>query len=177
MCHIYARSLPYHPDANITVYNPSTDKLTQAYSIGKMQVYIDQTYRMEMPLWAYYVKAEGMQKNNGEFNEISDSGNENLSMLRKDTNNDPNPFIMRLNIKNVSDKTIAINANNFKITSNDRQTVYSPDENWQEVMNKAGMFAGVAPNNEIEPNEEKILHETCQNLILETYNKNLELYK
>ncbi len=27
------------------------------------------------------------------------------------------------------------------------------------------------------PNEEKILHETCQNLILETYNKNLELYK
>ena len=154
---IYARSLPYHPDANMTIYNPNTDKLTQAYAVGKMQIYIDQTYRMEMPLWAYYVKAEGMRTNNGEFEEISDSGNEHLSMLRNNTNNDPNPFIMRLNIKNISDKTIAINANNFKITSNDRQTVYSPDENWQEIMNKAGMFAGVAPNNEIEPNEEKIL--------------------
>ena len=155
---IYARSLPYHPDANMTVYNPTTDKITQAYAIGKMQVYIDQTYRMEMPLWAYYVKAEGTRHNNGEdFNEISDSGNENLSMLRNDSSNDPNPFIMRLNIKNISEKPIAINANNFKITSHDREKVYSPDANWQEVMNKAGMFAGVAPNNEIAPNEEKIL--------------------
>ena len=154
---IYARMLPYHPDAVMTVYNENTHKNTQAYAIGKMQVYIDQTYRMEMPLWAYYVKAEGIKHNNGTFDEISDSGNEYLSMMRNDTNNDPNPFIMRLKIRNISNNTIAINSNNFKIRTMDGGTVYSPDSNWQEVMNKAGMFAGISPNNEIEPDEEKVL--------------------
>ena len=46
---LWSKSVIYRPDAVTTVHNMTTDKNTQAYLIGKMQVYIDKTYRMEMP--------------------------------------------------------------------------------------------------------------------------------
>ena len=154
---LYAKQIPYRPDAVITIHNDTTGKNTQAYAIGKMQVYIDETYRMEMPLWALFVKAEGMKNNGGHFDEISDTGNEELSMVRDNPANDANPFIVKLKVKNISKAPISILASNFKIRQPDG-TIYVPDMNWQSVLAKAGFFSGVDSQREIAPNEEKVLY-------------------
>lgn len=152
---IMARQTIYHPDAVITVHNDTTDKNTQAYAVGKMQIYIDQTYRMEMPLWSLYVKTQGLSYNPS-FNAIKDEGNSELSMLNSGENNNPNPFIMKLKIKNLDRNPIYLNAANFKIRDV-HGNVFYPVMNWQHVMAEAGMFSGVDEQTEIQSGKEKVL--------------------
>ena len=151
---LWSKSVIYRPDAVTTVHNMTTDKNTQAYLIGKMQVYIDKTYRMEMPLFQLFVKSEGIY-NDPNFNEIQ-PGESKLSLNKDDEFVDPNPFILRLKIRNLSDTPININCDNFKIHTFGDQLI-RPNRAWQEVLAKAGFFAGALDKTMIEPDEEKIL--------------------
>ena len=151
---IFAKMNVVHPDGVITVHNNTTNKNTQAYAVGKMQIYIDETYRMDMPLWSFYVKTQG-ENNNETFNALNE-GNENLSLIKDNSDYNPNPFILKLKIKNISKAPIYLNYKNFKIRDV-QGNIYAPHDEWQKVMSEAGMFAGTNKNNQINPNEEKVL--------------------
>lgn len=151
---IFAKTNIVHPDGVITVHNDTTNKNTQAYAVGKMQIYIDETYRMDMPLWSFYVKTQG-ENNNNSFNALNE-GNENLSLIKDHDEYNPNPFILKLKIKNISKEPIYINYKNFKIRDV-KNNIYTPHDEWQKVMGQAGMFAGIPNQNQINPNEEKVL--------------------
>lgn len=152
---IYSKTIIYHPDAVVTVRNSTTNKNTQAYAIGKMQIYIDQTYRMEMPLWAYWVREQGKMYD-PDFDDIQDSGNENLSMQLNNPDNSPAPFILKLKIKNLDGESIYLNAENFKIRSIKNQ-IYSPNMAWQETLAHAGFFSGAGDQTELKPQQENTL--------------------
>lgn len=151
---LWTRTIVYNPDMVVTVHNDTTDKNTQAYGIGKMRVYIDQTYRMDMPLWEMFIKSEGMY-NDPNFDAIQ-PGMAELVLNHDDESINPNPFIMRLKIMNVSDENITINADNFMIR-NVQGDIIKPNHAWQEVMAKANIFSGVLDKTEIKPDEEKVL--------------------
>lgn len=151
----FARQIIYHPDAVITVHNDTTDKNTQAYAIGNMQVYIDETYRMEMPLFTNFVKMHGIAYNPN-FNALGEDGNTSLSLLKDNEKNNPDPFIMKLKIKNLDASPIYINNQNFMLRTV-QGSVYKPNQAWQDVLDKAGFFAGAGDNMEIKPKEEKVL--------------------
>lgn len=151
---LWTRSIIYNPDLVVTVHNDTTNRNTQAYGIGQMRVYIDQTFRMDMPIWQMYVKSQGAY-NNPEFNEIKPGAAE-LVLNRDNKDINENPFIMKLKIMNVSDQPIYINADRFMIrTVNDE--IIKPNHAWQEVLAKAKMFSGALDQTEIQPNEEKVL--------------------
>lgn len=151
---VASRQHIYNPNAVTTVRNDTTGKLTQAYSIGNMQIYIDQTYRMDMPLWMLFVNAEGISYNSN-FKQI-EPGNPALSLNKDDSKISPSPFVMRLKIRNLSDKPISIKAGNFKIRTSQGE-IYSPSEAWQKELARAGMFSGSNNQNVINPDDEKIL--------------------
>lgn len=151
----YVKSLVVHPDGIETVFNPTTNKKTQSYHIGDLRVYIDETYRLDMSRWAYYVKMNGLAYDN-DFTAIGDSIGEDLSMLSKGENNNINPFILKLKIRNDSDTPYELKDTDFKLHDlNDNY--YEPHHEWQEVMAKAGMFSGVGSQTVVEPYEEKVL--------------------
>lgn len=151
---LWTRSIIYNPDLVVTVHNDTTDRNTQAYGIGNMRVYIDQTFRMDMPIWQTYVKAQGAF-NNPQFDEIKPGAAE-LVLNRNNNDIDENPFIMKLKIMNVSDKPISINADRFMIRTLNNEVI-KPNHAWQEVLAKAKMFSGALDQKEIQPNEEKVL--------------------
>lgn len=151
---IWSKSFIYHPDAVTTVHNDTTNKNTQAYAIGKMQVYIDQTYRMDMPLFQLFVNGEGMYNDPG-FQAI-EAGNSLLSLNSNDPDINPNPFIMRLKIRNLSKDTININAQNFKIRDVSGNVI-PPNNAWQEQLARAGIFSGAGTRTDIGAGEEKVL--------------------
>lgn len=151
----YVKSLVVHPDGIETVFNPTTNKKTQSYHIGDLRVYIDETYRLDMSRWAYYVKMNGLAYDN-DFSAIGDSIGEELSMVAKGEDNNINPFILKLKIRNNSDIPYDLKDTDFKIHDlNDNY--YLPHREWQEVMAKAGMFSGVGSQTTVEPYEEKVL--------------------
>lgn len=152
---IYTKSFIVHPDAVMTIHNKTTDKNTQAYAIGKMQVYIDETYRSDMPVWMFYVKTQAENNTHKEFTAL-DGGNEKLSLLQENSNNNANPFIMKLKVKNISNTPIYLNSANFKIRDV-KNNIYKPNAEWQKVLGQAGMFSGTKGQNEINPHEEKVL--------------------
>ena len=147
---VYVQGLVVHPDQVVTVYNPTTNKRTQSYLIGDLQVYIEQTYRMEMSVFQRYVNMSGFANYGDKFSPI-ESGDESLSLIAKDKEVNPNPFVVKLNIRNVGPRDREIRSRQFFIRRNNDKLV-SPDADWQDKLAEAGFFAGVAKN------DKNILH-------------------
>ena len=152
---LWVKSNIFHPDAVTTVSNETTGKHTQAYLIGKMQVYIDKTYRMDMPMWQLFVNGEGMSNRPQSYKPI-EAGDAALSLNKDDSEINENPFIMRLKVKNLSYSAIDLNAQNFKIRTMSGKIV-APNEAWQKKLAEAGFFAGAGDKTQVGPNEERIL--------------------
>ena len=151
----YTKDLVVHPDTIMTVFNDTTNRKTQAYGIGDLQVYIDQTYRADLPLFIMQVKAVGDEYTNGNFTGL-DNLDESYSFTQGHDDYDINPFIMKLKIKNVNDIPREIRASDFKIR-NGEDTFYSPIDKWQTVLAEAGFFAGTGNQMVLQPGEEKVL--------------------
>lgn len=151
---IWTRSNIYHPDKVTTVYNETTGMNTQSYLVGKMAIYIDKTYRMDMPLFQLFVNGEGID-NNPSYQEIG-PGSQELSLNSKDADINPNPFVMRLRIKNLGFEPIDVNAQNFKIRDV-HDNLVAPNDAWQNKLAEAGFFSGVGNATQIGPNEERII--------------------
>ena len=152
---IWVKSNIYHPDAVTTVINDTTGKHTQAYLIGKMQVYIDKTYRMDMPLWTLFVNGEGMSNRPQTFKTI-EAGDSALSLNKDNSDINENPFILRLKVKNLSYSPIDLNAQNFKIRTMNG-TIVAPNKAWQDKLAEAGFYSGAGNKTQLGPNEERIL--------------------
>jgi len=152
---LWVKANIYHPDAVTTVRNSTTGKNTQAYLIGKTQVYIDKTYRMDMPLWQIFVNGEGTNNDKEHYRPIQ-PGDADLALNSHDDEINPNPFVMRLKIKNLAYIPIDINAQNFKIR-NAHGEIVAPSQAWQDKLAEAGFFAGTGKMTQIDPNDEKIL--------------------
>lgn len=152
---LWVKANIYHPDAVTTVRNSTTGKNTQAYLIGKTQVYIDKTYRMDMPLWQIFVNGEGTNNDKEHYRPIQ-PGDAALALNSHDDEINPNPFVMRLKIKNLTYIPIDINAQNFKIR-NAHGEIVAPSQAWQDKLAEAGFFAGTGKMTQIDPNDEKIL--------------------
>ncbi len=141
---VYVQSLIVHPDQVVTVYNPTTNKRTQSYLIGDLQVYIEQTYRMDMNVFQRYINMNGFANFGDKFVPI-EAGDESLSLVAKDKNVSPNPFIIKLNIRNIGERDREIRSRQFFIRR-DGDKLVAPDANWQEKLAEAGLFSGVAKN-------------------------------
>ena len=145
----------FHPDAVTTISNDTTGKHTQAYLIGKAQVYIDKTYRMDMPMWRLFVNGEGKANHPNTYKLIA-AGNAELSLNKDDDSINENPFIMRLKVKNLTYAPMDINAKNFKIRTMSGEVI-APNKAWQDKLAQAGFFAGAGNKTQLGPNEERIL--------------------
>ena len=99
---IYISSKTVHPDGIVTMVNPTTDQRVQAYAIGKMQVYIDMAYRMDLPVWNMYLRTLAQQYDHS-VPELTGEQDTNLALNRENPDADINPFILRLTIRNISD--------------------------------------------------------------------------
>lgn len=152
---LWVKSNIFHPDAVTTVINDTTGKHTQAYLVGKMQVYIDKTYRMDMPMWKLFVNGEGASNRPQSFKTI-EAGDSELSLNKDDSEINENPFIMRLKVKNLSYAPMELNAQNFKIRTASGAIV-SPNKAWQNKLAEAGFFAGAGNKVQLGPDEERIL--------------------
>ena len=152
---LWVKSNIFHPDAVTTIINSTTGRHTQAYLIGKMQVYIDKTYRMDMPLWQLFVNGEGMSNRPNSYKNI-EPGDAELSLNKDDSEINPNPFVMRLKVKNLSYVPMDLNAQNFKIRTMSGKVV-APSEAWQNKLAEAGFYAGAGDKTQLGPNEERIL--------------------
>lgn len=151
---IYVNSKTVHPDGLVTMINPTTDQRVQAYSIGRMQVYIDMTYRMDLPVWNMYLKSLAQQYGR-DVPELTD-GNGELALNRDDPNADINPFILRLTIKNVSDEPLTVRAKDFSLRTEDDKIIPA-DLNWANVLDKVGFFAGTGNTTSIDAGDTKTL--------------------
>lgn len=152
---IWVKTNIFHPDAATTVINTTTGKHTQAYLVGKLQVYIDKTYRMDMPMWTLFVNGEGLANHPQTFKPI-EAGDSSLSLNKDNSDINENPFIVRLKIKNLSYSAIDLNAQNFKIHTMSGDIV-APSKAWQEKLAQAGFYAGAGQKTQLGPNEERIL--------------------
>ena len=152
---LWVKSNIFHPDAVTTVTNDTTNKHTQAYLIGKMQVYIDKTYRMDMPMWKLFVNGEGMSNRPDTFKAI-EAGDSELSLNKDNSEINENPFVMRLKVKNLSYAPMDLNAQNFKIRTMSGDVV-APNKAWQDKLAEAGFYAGAGDKTQLGPNEERIL--------------------
>lgn len=152
---LWVKSYIFHPDAVTTIVNNTTKKHTQAYLIGAMQVYIDKTYRMDMPMWKLFVNGEGMTNRPNSFKTIS-AGDSELSLNKDDSEINENPFVMRLKVKNLSYAPVDLHARNFKIRTMSGDII-APNEAWQNKLAEAGFYAGAGDKMQLGPNEERIL--------------------
>ena len=152
---LWVKSYIFHPDAVTTVNNDTTQRHTQAYLIGKLQVYIDKTYRMDMPMWQLFVNGEGMA-NRPQSYKLIEPGEAALSLNKDDSEINENPFVMRLKIKNLSYAPVELNAQNFKIRTAGGKLI-APNEAWQNKLAEAGFYAGAGEKAQLGPNEERIL--------------------
>lgn len=152
---LWVKSNIYHPDAATTIVNDTTHKHTQAYLIGKMQVYIDKTYRMDMPMWTLFVNGEGMANRPQSFKAI-EPGDASLSLNKDDSDINENPFVVRLKVKNLSYSPVDLNAQNFKIRTMSGEVI-APNKAWQNKLAQAGFYAGAGDKTQLGPNEERIL--------------------
>ncbi len=151
----YVKSLVVHPDGIVTVFNKTTHRRTQSYLIGDLQIYIDETYRMNMDVFQRYVNLQSMTRNGKEV--IPEGGDEALSLIKDNPSANPNPFVMKLKIKNLNTIPRFLYASDFKIRSGDK--LLTPNAAWQETLARAGFYAGTDTNEKaiIRPGEEKVL--------------------
>ena len=138
---VYVQGLVVHPDKVVTVVNPTSNKRTQSYLIGDLQVYIEQTARMNMKTFQQYVNMSGFAKYGDKYEMIPDNGDPALSLLVDNDKADPNPFIVRLNIRNLGSMPHEILARQILIRRSDG-SISAPHKAWQERLAKAGFFAG-----------------------------------
>lgn len=152
---VYISSKTVHPDGIVTMVNPTTDQRVQAYAIGKMQVYIDMAYRMDLPVWNMYLREIAKQYGH-DVPELTGGEDVNLALNRNDPEADINPFILRLTIKNISKAPIDINAENFSLRTLD-DTLIAPDMAWAKVLDEVGFFAGYGNSKTIEAGDTRTL--------------------
>ena len=152
---LWVKSHIFHPDAVTTITNDTTGKHTQAYLIGKAQVYIDKTYRMDMPMWKLFVNSEGKSNHPNTFKTI-EAGDAELSLNKDSEDINENPFVVRLKVKNLTYAPMNINAQNFKVRTMAGEII-SPNEAWQNKLAEAGFFAGAGEKTQLGPDEERIL--------------------
>ncbi len=155
----YVQSLVVHPDHVITVENPTTKQRTQSYLIGDLQVYIEQTYRIDMKLWQTYVDMNGFGRFGEEYKAISGTADDRFSMLSGGKDANPNPFIVKLRIINVGKQPRQILSRQTLIHRSDG-TLVAPNPAWQEQLAKAGLFSGVSLNDKdiINPGEAETMY-------------------
>lgn len=152
---IYVSSKTVHPDGIVTMVNPTTDQRVQAYAIGKMQVYIDMAYRMELPVWNMYLRTIAKQYGH-DVPELTGGEDVNLALNRDNPDADINPFILRLTIKNISKTPIEIKAENFSLRTLDDEII-NPDMAWAKVLDEVGFFAGTGNSKQLEAGDTKTL--------------------
>lgn len=152
---IYICSKTVHPDGIVTQINPTTNQRVQAYAIGKMQVYIDMAYRMDLPVWNMYLRSIAEQYGH-DVPELNGKESVDLALNRDNSENDINPFILRLTIKNISNAPLTIDAKNFSLrTMND--DIIAPDLAWAKVLDEVGFFAGTGNSKTLDAGESKTL--------------------
>ena len=152
---IYISSKTVHPDGIVTMVNPTTDQRVQAYAIGKMQVYIDMAYRMDLPVWNMYLRTLAQQYDHS-VPELTGEQDTNLALNRENPDADINPFILRLTIRNISDTPIDIKAENFNLRTLD-DDIITPDLAWAKVLDEIGFFAGCGNTTKLEAGDTKTL--------------------
>lgn len=149
---IYKKSFIVHPDAVMTIKNPTSGMFTQSYLIGKMEVYINRTFRMK-PSDLSDLVMEGAVKSDPNFF-IPQSMS--LSMLDSNPKNSENPFIMQLSIRNLDDVPIYVSSKQIQLRDVEGNIFTAHDE-WQELLGKAGYFSGSPSNDMIQPKELKTM--------------------
>ena len=152
---IYISSKTVHPDGIVTMVNPTTDQRVQAYAIGKMQVYIDMAYRMDLPVWNMYLRTLAQQYDHS-VPELTGEQDTNLALNRENPDADINPFILRLTIRNISDTPIDIKAESFNLRTLD-DDIITPDLAWAKVLDEIGFFAGCGNTTKLEAGDTKTL--------------------